>query len=72
MDMNNLSGSPEDFKEGTGDVDALVEIVSAIGRYAFAQLSTLQEIDVNPVIVRPAGKGAVAVDALIRLKQFSQ
>ena len=55
-----------------GDVDALVEIVSAIGRYAFAQLSTLQEIDVNPVIVRPAGKGAVAVDALIRLKQFSQ
>jgi hypothetical protein len=25
MDMNNLSGSPDDFKEGTGDVDALVE-----------------------------------------------
>ena len=29
------------------------------------------EIDVNPVIVRPAGKGAVAVDALIRLKKIS-
>ena len=27
------------------------------------------EIDVNPVIVRPAGKGAVAVDTLIRLKK---
>jgi hypothetical protein len=52
-----------------GDVDALVEIVSGIARYASAHLSTLQEIDVNPVIVRPAGKGAVAVDALIRLKQ---
>jgi acyl-CoA synthetase (NDP forming) len=52
-----------------GDVDALVEVVSGIARYASAQLSTLQEIDVNPVIVRPAGKGAVAVDALIRLKQ---
>jgi len=52
-----------------GDIDALVEVVSGITRYAAAQLATLQEIDVNPVIVRPAGKGAVAVDALIRLKQ---
>jgi acyl-CoA synthetase (NDP forming) len=52
-----------------GDVDALVEVVSGIARYAAAELATLQEIDVNPVIVRPAGKGAVAVDALIRLKQ---
>jgi len=54
-----------------GDIDALVEVVSGIARYAAAQLATLQEIDVNPVIVRPAGKGAVAVDALIRLKQSS-
>ncbi|HXA91998.1 MAG TPA: acetate--CoA ligase family protein, partial [Steroidobacteraceae bacterium] len=54
-----------------GDVDALVEVVSGIARYAAAELSTLQEIDVNPVIVRPAGKGAVAVDALIRLRQPS-
>jgi hypothetical protein len=52
-----------------GDVDALVEVVSGIVRYASAQLSTLQEIDVNPVIVRPVGRGAVAVDALIRLRQ---
>jgi acyl-CoA synthetase (NDP forming) len=51
-----------------GDVDALVEVVLGIARYAAAQLSTLQEIDVNPVIVRPAGLGAVAVDVLIRLK----
>jgi acetate---CoA ligase (ADP-forming) len=50
-----------------GDVDALVEVVLGIARYATAQLSTLQEIDVNPVIVRPAGLGAVAVDVLIRL-----
>jgi acetyl-CoA synthetase len=52
-----------------GDVAALVEVVSGIARYASAQLSTLQEIDVNPVIVRPVGRGAVAVDALIRLKE---
>jgi acetyl-CoA synthetase len=52
-----------------GDVEALIEVVSGIARYACAELSTLQEIDVNPVIVRPLGKGAVAVDALIRLNQ---
>jgi hypothetical protein len=27
----------------------------------------LWELDINPVIVRPTGHGAVAVDALIRL-----
>jgi acetate---CoA ligase (ADP-forming) len=52
-----------------GDVDALVEVVLGIARYASANSSTLLEIDVNPVIVRPAGRGAVAVDTLIRLKQ---
>jgi hypothetical protein len=26
---------------------------------------------VNPVIVRPAGKGAVAVDTMIRLQRFA-
>lgn len=61
--LNGFRGKPR------GDIDALVEVVSGIARYASAHLSTLQEIDVNPVIVRPAGKGAVAVDALIRLKQ---
>ena len=27
------------------------------------------ELDLNPVIVRPRGLGAVAVDALIRLRE---
>jgi acetyl-CoA synthetase len=40
-----------------------------VARYAEANLSRLVELDVNPVIVRPAGRGAVAVDALIRLKE---
>jgi hypothetical protein len=33
-------------------------------------LPALVEIDVNPVIVRPAGLGAVAVDTMIRLIQI--
>ena len=53
------------------DVDALVETVLCVARYAAANVATLIEIDVNPVIVRPAGKGAVAVDTMIRLQRFA-
>jgi acetyl-CoA synthetase len=49
------------------DVAALVEAILACTRYAAANLEPLVELDMNPVIVRPAGSGAVAVDALIRL-----
>jgi acetate---CoA ligase (ADP-forming) len=50
-----------------GDVEALVQAVLACTRYARANLEQLAELDLNPVIVRPEGRGAVAVDALIRL-----
>jgi acetate---CoA ligase (ADP-forming) len=53
-----------------GDVAALVETILGVGRYASAHRATLVEIDVNPVIVRPAGLGAVAVDVLIRLRHL--
>ncbi|MDB6012125.1 MAG: hypothetical protein JWL65_4375 [Gammaproteobacteria bacterium] len=49
------------------DIAALVETALACTRYAEANVDRLQEIDINPVIVRPAGRGAVAVDALIRI-----
>ncbi|MDB6090607.1 MAG: acyl-CoA synthetase forming [Gammaproteobacteria bacterium] len=51
------------------DIAALVETALACTRYAQANVDTLLELDINPVIVRPAGRGAVAVDALIRLAQ---
>jgi acyl-CoA synthetase (NDP forming) len=49
-----------------GDLDALVAAVLAMQSYALAHLDRLIELDVNPLIVRPRGRGAVAVDALIR------
>jgi acetyl-CoA synthetase len=49
------------------DVAALTQLILAVARYASANLDSLVELDVNPVIVRPAGRGAVAVDALIRI-----
>jgi acetyl-CoA synthetase len=52
-----------------GDQAALVSAILGVARYAAAHLETLVELDVNPLIVRPAGLGVVAVDALIRLQQ---
>jgi acetyl-CoA synthetase len=49
------------------DVPALVETALGCTRYALENLERLAELDLNPVIVRPRGQGAVAVDALIRL-----
>ena len=49
------------------DVPALIETALGCTRYARENLERLAELDLNPVIVRPRGLGAVAVDALIRL-----
>jgi acetyl-CoA synthetase len=49
------------------DVPALIETTLGCTRYALENLERLAELDLNPVIVRPSGQGAVAVDALIRL-----
>jgi hypothetical protein len=49
------------------DVPALVETALGCARYALENLERFIELDLNPVIARPSGRGAVAVDALIRL-----
>jgi acetyl-CoA synthetase len=55
-----------------GDVAALIEAIIAVTRYAQQNASRLVELDVNPIIVRPTGRGVVAVDALIRLVKESR
>jgi hypothetical protein len=50
------------------DVDALIGTILSVARYASDNVAVLVELDVNPVIVRPAGLGAVAVDTMIRLR----
>lgn len=52
-----------------GDLPALVRAVLACARYAEDNVDRLLELDLNPVIVRPAGLGAIAVDALVRLAE---
>jgi acetyl-CoA synthetase len=55
--------------KAAADLDALVSTILAVARYASSKIATLVELDVNPVIVRPAGLGAVAVDTMIRLRK---
>jgi acyl-CoA synthetase (NDP forming) len=52
-----------------GDVEALVDAISAIASYAQAHADRLLELDVNPILVLPQGQGVVAVDALIHLSK---
>jgi len=46
------------------DVDALAELIVDIGRVMTGN-PRIREIDLNPVIVHPAGEGVVALDALM-------
>jgi hypothetical protein len=50
-----------------GDRRAAVDAIMAVQAFAMAHAADLAELDVNPLMVRPQGLGAVAVDALIRL-----
>ncbi len=54
-----------------GDREAAAEAALAIQRFALAEQARLLELEVNPLIVRSQGRGAVAVDAVIRLTDES-
>lgn len=58
------------FRGGeTADVDAAVTAVLAIAKFAVAHADRIEELDVNPLAIRPRGRGAIALDALIRMRQ---
>jgi acetyltransferase len=47
------------------DIDALVDLMVRLGRFAADHGETVAEIDLNPVLVHARGKGVSVVDALI-------
>jgi acyl-CoA synthetase (NDP forming) len=47
------------------DVPELVALMVALGRFAADHADDIEEIDLNPVLVHPAGEGLSVVDALI-------
>lgn len=61
--LNGYRGGPK------GDIDALVTAVASAASYVVSNASIIEELDVNPLMVLPAGDGVVAADALIRLRK---
>lgn len=48
-----------------GDMEALIDAILSIAEFAGHHWDTLLELDVNPLMVLPEGRGVVAADALI-------
>ena len=57
--LDGVRGAPP------SDVAALAKALAQLSSFAAANADTLETADVNPFLVRPKGKGAVAVDALV-------
>jgi succinyl-CoA synthetase beta subunit len=49
------------------DIDAAARAIAALSVYACANAGRFESIEINPLLVRPVGQGAVALDALIVL-----
>ena len=60
--LDGVRGAP------AADVDAFVELACRLSVLGASAAGRIEEIEINPVFVHPAGKGASAVDALVRLR----
>ncbi len=56
----------EGFRGKSGDAEAVIAAVEAIASFAVAHTDSLEELDVNPLLVLQ--KGVVAVDALVKMR----
>lgn len=57
--LNGYRGRPK------GDLDALVDTILNVSRFALEQQDTFSEMDINPIFLMPEGKGAICGDALL-------
>jgi len=56
--------------EPAADIDAIVDVLQKVGQLAY-EFPEISEMDINPLFVFDKGKGAIAVDARIILKEES-
>ena len=57
------------FRGRAGDRAGVIAAIEAIAAFAAAHAGALEELDVNPLMVLEQGHGAIAVDALLSLRQ---
>ena len=58
--------------QGAADEDAAVSAILGITRFAARHHDRLEELDVNPLAVAPQGRGARALDVLIRTRSIEK
>jgi len=63
--LAGLRGKP------AGDTEALADLIVRLTGFFAEHSDFIEEIEVNPVIVRPSGSGVVAADALMILRAAS-
>jgi acetate---CoA ligase (ADP-forming) len=51
------------------DVVAAAKAIASLGEAVLAGGDRLHEVEINPLLVMPQGKGAIAVDALVLLNE---
>ena len=61
--LDGYRGAPK------ADVAAAAQAIAALGTAVLAGGDALREVEVNPLLVMPQGRGAVAVDALVLLNE---
>lgn len=57
------------YRGKSGDRAALINAIKAIAAFAAANAETIEELDVNPLLVLPPGEGVAAVDAFLRIRE---
>jgi succinyl-CoA synthetase beta subunit len=57
--LNGFRGKPK------ADIDAAAKAIAALSVAAVTADARVREIEINPLLVLPEGRGAVAVDALV-------
>lgn len=60
--LHGFRGSPR------GDLEALADTLIKVGRLAVDWAGRIEALDINPLLIMPEGRGVVAVDALLVLK----
>jgi acetyl-CoA synthetase len=58
----------EGYRGTSGDLGATLDAMEIIAGFATPNAATLEELDVNPLMVLPPGTGAIAADALVRMR----
>ncbi|MEM9471637.1 MAG: acetate--CoA ligase family protein [Pseudomonadota bacterium] len=57
------------YRGKAGDLSATLDAIDAVARFADKNAAALEELDINPLMVLAPGKGVVAADALVRIRE---